>query len=175
MSLVSQYVLRVGAYVIFAMLLEGIMPGGSSKKMVKLMISLVFMYVLIQPVAEWIQQKIPLVDLTTAELEWNAAEANDIGTDYEKQAQAMMGQGYESLLKKQGLPKELKDQYTIVEIDMGDTIEVELARNGEIGGLTDYSLDLGRIGSGKEEEEQILKSLSTYWGVPQEKLEMRLR
>ena len=58
---------------------------------------------------------------------------------------------------------------------MGDTIEVELARNGEIGGLTDYSLDLGRIGSGKEEEEQILKSLSTYWGVPQEKLEMRLR
>ena len=70
MNLVSLYVLRVGAYVIFAMLLEGIMPGGSSKKMVKLMISLVFMYVLIQPVAEWIQQKIPLVDLTTAELEW---------------------------------------------------------------------------------------------------------
>lgn len=175
MNLVSLYVLRVGAYMIFAILLEGIMPTGSSKKMVKLMISLVFMYVLIQPVVSWLQQEIPLAELTTVEIEWNEAEVNGIGADYEKQAQAMVGQGYESMLEKQGLPRELKDQYTIVEIDMGDTIEVELARSGKIGGLTERSLDLGQIGCSDEEEEKILKSLSAYWGIPQEKLEMRLR
>ncbi len=175
MNLVSQYVLRVGAYMIFALLLEGIMPAGGSKKFIKLMISLTFMYVLIQPVVGWLQQEIPLADLTTVDIGWNEAEAKDIGAGFEKQAQAMVGQRYESILEKQGLPRELRDQYTIVEIKMDDSIEVELARSGGSGSLTDRSLDLGQIGSSGEEEEKILKSLSAYWGIPQENLEMKLR
>ncbi len=175
MNLVSQYVLRVGAYMIFALLLEGIMPTGSSKKFVKLMISLTFMYVLIQPVVSWLQQELPLSELTTVEIDWDETEATNKGDDFEKQAQAMMGQGYESMLQKQGLPKDLKDQYEIIKIDIDDTIEVELIRSDEIGGLIDRSMDLGQIGSSDEEEEKILKSLSTYWGIPQENLEMRLR
>ncbi len=175
MNLVSQYVLRVGAYMIFALLLEGIIPAGSSKKIVKLMISLVFMYVLIQPVVSWLQQEIPLAQLTTAEIDWGEAETMKMGADYEKQAMAMVGQGYENLLQKQGLPKELKDQYQIVEIEMGDTIKVELIRSDDIGSLTDRSLNLGQIGRNSKEEEMILKSLSEYWGIPQENMEMRLR
>ncbi len=175
MNLVSQYVLRVGAYTIFALLLEGILPEGGSKKIVKLMISLVFMYVLIQPVVSWLQQEIPLSQLTTAEIVWGESESTGIGVDYEKQALTMVGQGYEVMLKNQGLPKELKDRYLIKEIHMGDTIEIELARKDEVGGLTDRTLDMGQIGSNSEEKEEVLNCLSDYWGIPREDLEMRLR
>ena len=43
MNLVSQYVIKVGAYVLLAQLLEGILPQGSSKKIVKLMLSVLFL------------------------------------------------------------------------------------------------------------------------------------
>ena len=175
MNLISQYVLRVGAYMIFAMLLEGIIPAGSSKKIVKLMISLMFMYVLIQPVVSWLQQEIPLAQLTTKEFAWDGAEAAGIGAEYEKQALAMVGKGYESVLQEQGLPKDLEDQYQILQVRVGDTIELVLARNDEVGGLTDRSLKLGQIGSSSEEEAEIRESLSDHWGIPQENLEMRLR
>ena len=36
MNLISQYVLRVAAYVIFSLILEEITPKGSNKKIVKL-------------------------------------------------------------------------------------------------------------------------------------------
>ena len=81
MNLLSQYVLRVGAYIIFSLLLEGITPNGASKKIVKLMISLVFMYILIQPVYEWIDQKVPLTQLTTEDFSWNERTQT---VDYEK-------------------------------------------------------------------------------------------
>ncbi len=175
MNLISQYVLRVGAYVIFSMLMEAVIPAGSSKKIVKLMIGLVFMYVLIQPIIGWLQQEIPLEQLTMTDLVWDEETNGNTTADYEKQAMIMVEKGYESVLIEQGLPRELKDQYEIVEIEMGDPIEVVLTRNNEIGGITDYTLDLGQIGSGDVEEDSILKSLSSHWGVPQDNLEMRLR
>lgn len=175
MNLVSQYVLRVGAYLIFSMLLEGVMPNGSSKKIVRLMISLVFMYVLVQPVVSWLEQEIPLAELTTVEIDWGEVQPLDVTSEYEKQAMTMVGQGYESMLEKQGLPKALEDQYQILEVNMGDIIKVDMTRNDPIGSLTDRSLNLGQIGQSVEEEETIATSLSEYWGIPQESLEIRLR
>lgn len=183
MNLVSQYVLRVGTYMIFVLLLEGIMPAGSSKKIVKLMVSLLFMYVLVEPVVSWIQNEIPLSALTLEETAWPDTEGGwaetvdgKVSQSYESQALHMVGQGYEKALEEQGLPESLQEEYQIVQIQMGDTIQVTLARNQEVGGLTNRQLHLGRIGSSSEEEEETLtEALSSYWGIPKENLEMRLR
>ena len=174
MNLVSQYVLRVGAYMIFSLLLEGITPSGGSKKIVKLMIGLIFMYVLIQPVFDWISLKMPLSQLTTVEIEWDETERYK-EVDYESQAWNMVGNGYEQVLREQGLPKELKEEYRLEEVKVEDVVEITLSRGGQIGGFEDRSLHLGQIGNSWKEEEQIINSLSDYWGIPAERLEMKLR
>ena len=174
MNLVSQYVLRVGAYMIFSLMLEGLIPQGSSKKIVKLMISLVFLYVLIQPVLEWIHLEMPLSELTTAEISWNEMEMSQ-KVDYEEQAWTMMEKGYEQILMAQGLPKELQEEYKIQEVKVDDTVEVTLARMSLIGSLNDRSLQLGQIGIADEEKDKVISSLSEYWGIPTDQLEMKLR
>ena len=173
MNLVSQYVLRVGAYMIFALMLEGITPS-TNKKIIKLMISLVFMYVLIQPVFEWIRLEVPLSTLTTAEIAWNENEL-DKGIDYDKQAWNMVGEGYEQVLLAQGLPKELQGKYRIEEVIVEDGVEVILSRGGKIAGFADRSLSFGQIGSSMDEEEKIRNSLSAHWGISKDQLEMMLR
>lgn len=174
MNLISQYVLRVAAYVIFSLILEEITPKGSNKKIVKLMLSLIFMYVLIQPVVEWIGQDLSLSQLTMEEVSWSDAK-EDRKIDYEKQAWNMVEKGYEQVLKQQGLPKELEDEYYLQEVSIGEVVEVTLARGGAIGGFDDRSLELGQIGSSQEEEKRVISSLSNHWGIPEEKLEMKLR
>ena len=172
MNLLSQYVLRVGAYIIFSLLLEGITPNGASKKIVKLMISLVFMYILIQPVYEWIDQKVPLTQLTTEDFSWNERTQT---VDYEKQAWEMVGKGYEQVLAEQGLPQELQEKYSMQEIKVTDVVEVTLVRKDQVGSLTDRSLQFGQIGIDNDEKENVINELSQYWGIRADQVEMKLR
>ena len=159
----------------FAMLLEGVTPEGNGKKLVKLMISLLFMYILIQPVISWIRQEMPLEALTLQETTADEQDIFDMTDVYQKQAGAMMQQGYEDMLATEGLPAQLRDRYEIVDVTIDDTIEVVLGRKDEAGSLVDRQLDLGQIGSNSEEEQELLTSLSKYWGIPEEDLEMKLR
>ena len=174
MNLVSQYVLRVGAYMIFSLLLEGILPNGNSKRIIKLMLGLVFMYVLIQPISAWIYQEIPLAQLTTAEIAWSQMEENQ-KVDYETQALDMVGNGYEQLLMTEGLPKDLEKTYAIEKIKVADRVEITLTRKDAIGSFSNRSLEFGTIGISKEEEESVIQSISQHWGVAENQLEMKIR
>lgn len=175
MNLVSQYVIKIGAYVLFAVLLEGILPQGNSKKIVKLMLSLLFLYVLIGPVISWLQQELPLEELTTVDFSWEEAEGKS--EDYQDQAAAMVEQKWRSTLQH-NLPGKLKDDYEILKVEINDQskqMQVQLARRDEVGSLIDRSLQLGQIGVSREEEERIKNSLCESWGIAPENLEMKLR
>ena len=113
MNLVSQYVIKVGAYVLLAQLLEGVLPQGSSKKIVKLMLSVLFLYVLAGPVILWVQEEIPLEELTTTDFTWEEADRQN--KEYKKQADFMVEKGWVTALQ-QNLPKNLADEYQIDEV-----------------------------------------------------------
>ena len=175
MNLVSQYVIKVGAYVLFALLLEGILPQGSSKKLVKLLLSLVFLYVLIGPVVSWLELGLPLEELTTVNL--SSEDIKQQEEIYQSQATSMVQQGWRTALQ-QNMPRELAENYEIIEVEMNEKdskLKVKLARNQEIGSLVDRSLDLGHIGRNQDEEERIKNSLCEQWKVPPENLEITLK
>ncbi|MCI8633751.1 MAG: stage III sporulation protein AF [Lachnospiraceae bacterium] len=173
MNILSEYVLRVGTLLIFSVLLESMMPSGAVRKYVKLVLSLLFVFVLVQPVIEWTQDGVDLETLTLGEVQGEAAPQSR----YEEQAEAMLQGAYEEALTRQGLPAELQEQYTLMQIQVKDegSIKITLSREKEVGGLLDRSLDLGQIGAADEEEEKIRQSLCQYWGIEEERLEMRLR
>ena len=175
MNLVSQYVIKVGAYVLLAQLLEGVLPQGSSKKIVKLMLSVLFLYVLAGPVILWVQEEIPLEELTTTDFTWEEADRQN--TEYKKQADFMVEKGWVTALQ-QNLPKDLADEYQIDEVRIEEqegTIQVSLRRNNKVGSFTDKSLNLGQIGVNREEEERVKKTLCEHWGIEPENLELWLR
>ena len=175
MNLVSQYVIKVGAYVLFALLLEGILPQGSSKKLVKLLLSLMFLYVLIGPVVGWLQLGLPLEELTTVNL--NSEDIKQQEEIYQSQAASMVQQGWRTAMQ-QNMPRELAENYEIIEVEMNEKdskLKVKLARNQEIGSLVDRSLNLGHIGRNQDEEERIKNSLCELWKVPPENLEITLK
>ena len=91
------------------------------------------MYVLIQPVFDWISLKMQLSQLTTVEIELDKTERYK-EVDYESQAWNMVGNGYEQVLKEQGLPKELKEEYRLEDVKVEDLVEITLSRGGQIGG-----------------------------------------
>ena len=175
MNLVSQYVIRVGAYILFSLLWEGILPQGSSKKMAKFMLSLMFLYVLVNPVINWLQSGMSLETLTTVDFEWE--EETSLSERYQQQAEGMVETGWLQELQK-SLPRELAREYEMVEIAMDENkerIQVKLARKDAVGSFDDRSLDLGEIGVSKEEEETIQNRLCEYWGIEKEKLELKLQ
>lgn len=173
MNILSEYVLRVGALLIFSVLLESMMPAGTVRKCVKLVLSLLFVFVLIQPVIEWVQEGVDLETLTLGDLPQETRQENR----YEKQAEEMLQGAYEEALTQQGLPAELQEQYALTQIQVKEegSIKITLSREKEVGGLLDRSLDLGQIGAEAQEEEKIRQSLCAYWGIEEEKLEMKLR
>ena len=171
MNLISQYVLRVGAYLIFSVLIEGILPKGNAGKQVRLVLGLIFIFALLQPVTSWLQDGASLNEMGVEV--W--ADEERIAGQYENQAQTMVQEGYEKALLQQGLPPELRDRYRMAEVKIEDQIEVTLERQDPIGSLTDREFDLGQIGSSRQEKSELLQSLSAYWGITEEDLEMKLR
>lgn len=168
--MLSEYVLRVGAVVIFSMLMEALMPSSAIRKYVKLLMSLLLIFTLVQPVIGWIQGEVSLEVLTLGEDEQVQRE-----NPYEEQAQAMMQEAYETAFMNQGLPASLQDRYSLLDVKVGEKVQVTISKEKEIGDLADRELSLGQIGRNLNEEEQMRQSLCEYWGVPEESLEMRLR
>lgn len=167
MNIVSQYVLRTGAYLIFAVLLESILPQGSARKFVRLTLSLLFMYVLIQPVASWILDGTSLEAITMG-------EELTLENSYEAQAEKMIGQGMEAALQQKGLPAELEASYQLEAVQWGNPVQITLSACAPVGGITDRSLNLGQIGV-SDEEDALRQQLCSYWGLEEDRVEIRLR
>lgn len=180
MNIVSAYVLRVGAFLIMAMVLENALPETSIRRYIKFVVSLLFVIVLIGPVVSWLRNDISLDDLTLGLDE----KTEQVEENYEAQARQMVLAGYGDALITENLPPGLRSEYQLMEIDVReDSIRVTVARketegySGQrvIGSWRAEDFDFGEIGFSKEEEDNLKEGLADYWGISEERLEIKLR
>lgn len=167
--MISQYVLQVGSFSLLAVLLETVMPGGSAKKYVRLVLSLLFAYVLLSPILRSENEAFSWLE-GGGELTESAGEA----AEYQEQADAMLQSAVEDALREQGLPPQWQDTYELVNVTAGETVEVTLAQRSGSLQLEDYDLQLGGIGVQEKQEAQLSDTLSEYWGIDASRLELRL-